>query len=281
MSYESKIVFKKTLEKRSIETLGFPEWFDIDVYLDAVEHMIVADEVLFAFKMLENPPAYFRENPTERMIKIRNELNRRIFAQDSQEIEEILDVPTLLTDTRYYPRLSIVTNIVKELNSRGIRPNIYEFSPGNYSIMLYMDHLGLDFGYKGHTLNRIKEQSTQLVLNKHRLGNGPAMFCCFEVVEHLFSPKEYVENWARATGVDFDYVVMSTPYGTCFGGMAEWTKREIGHIRTFTGNEFLGLVSSIFPGLQWVHVKADMQVAVGMKEMFNFHIDRLQTPEPT
>lgn len=270
--------FKKQFEEMSTENLGRPFYFDPEIYLDAVEHMIVADELVFALKMLDNMPAWYRINKHPRAESIRKELLKKTwtvfdYAKDSDEKEEI-DGLLVGRDIRYYPRASILKYLVQDLTSRGLKVNVHEFCPGNFSNLRHLSACGLDFGYQFYNVNMTtKDNVCELLLNHQLYPGGYNIFICFEVIEHLWDAEITLEHWASR--VSADSVMVSTPYGCMGGGMDKWREREIGHVRTFTPEELMRLCAKIWPKLIWSHVGSTMQVAVGTNEPMQLKFDQL------
>ena len=265
---------KKQYEEMNMSNLGRPYYFDPELYLDAVEHMIVADELIFALKMLENMPAWYRANPLERAVKLRKDLMAKVwtvfdYSRDPDERED-LDPLEIGRDLRYYPRISILRYMVKDLSDMGYYVNINEFCPGNFSVLKH-----LDFGYVFENVNQLTSKKQDLLL-KHPVntsGKHFNIFLCFEVIEHLWDTELTLEHWASK--VTAHGVMVSTPYGCMGGGMDDWRNRDIGHVRRFTQPELMGLVGKIWPGKHWYGVLSTMQVAIGSDIPLNLRYDKL------
>jgi hypothetical protein len=272
--------FRKQYEEMSGTNLGRPFYFDPDVYLDAVENMIVADEIIFALSMIENMPAWYRLNPTVRAVELKKELLKKVwtvfdYSRDAEEFE-VLEPSDIGRDLRYYPRITILKYFIEDAIKLGFKVNVHEFCPGNFSVLKYLDASGLDFGYSFENVNKQVSQTVDELLIKHDVIKTPNVFnifICFEVIEHLWDTKATLQHWASK--VDAQGVMISTPYGCMGGGMADWRSRDIGHVRTFTHNELMSLCSEIWPRLEWQHVLSTMQVAVGSKYPIEIKFDQL------
>jgi len=271
--------FKKQYEEMSATNLGRPYYFDADVYLDAVEHMIVADELIFALQMLESMPAWYKINPPVRAVNLKRDLLAKVwtvfdYSRDPDEFEPLngLDIGR---DLRYYPRITILKYFVQDIIKMGFNVNVYEFCPGNFSVLKYLDACGLDFGYRFENVNKQVSQTVEDLLKKHDVKklNTFNIFVCFEVIEHLWDTKATLQHWASK--VPANGVMISTPFGCMGGGMSDWRNRELGHVRTFTHIELMQLCSSIWPNMEWNQVLSTMQVAVGSDKPIQIRYDQL------
>lgn len=273
--------FKKQYEEMNMTNLGRPFYFDPDLYLDAVENMIVADEIIFALKMLDNMPAWYRKHPPQRAVEMRKDLLAKVwtvfdYSRDADELET-MDGLQFGEDIRYYPRLSILRYFVSDLIYNGHRVNIYEFCPGNFSVIKYLHALGLDFGYKCENVNQKTIGQVDGLLALHPIkDNGFNIFINFEVIEHLWDAEITLEHWASR--VKANAFMISTPFGCMGGGRADWNSRELGHVRTFTEKELMDIVQKIWPGKHYYHVLSTMQVAIGSDIPIELRHDKFVPP---
>jgi hypothetical protein len=218
---------------------GRPRFFDVDVYLSAVEHMINADEVERAFHMLDNMPAYYREHPPKRAAEIRESLNRQLFTP--VQYKGIYDGAAIDHATMPWPmRAQKLEELVRE---SVIVPHIMELAPGGHWIAEGLRHRGLDFTYESLGLDAGDWADASK-------GDGPAIFCAFEIIEHLANEQEIYQNYLKFNR-PADVVMISTPLYTYAGGMDEWRERALGHLRTYTPTELHAVVARMFQGFDW------------------------------
>lgn len=252
---------------------GFPKYFNLDVYLDAVEQMICADEIKFALSMLDNLPGYYRDNEPERAKNIRSIIYQQCmtvhdYINDKEELiaQSEKHHKTPLKDHwklgHFSPRGEVIVKLVKELNENGFCANIVELGPYNYWVPAALQDQGLDFIYTGINLNahvecpiKTKTESDKPLKN---------IFICFEVIEHLWNEDEIVHYFYK-TQMDPDFVLISTPKYTCGGGLPNWDTRQLGHIRTWTPNELTSYCRKHWPKLDWFFVDAAMMMSIGQR----------------
>ena len=265
--------------------VGRPKYFDPDHYCDAIEQMLTADEVITALKMFDQAPAFYRERPTERMQTLKREIlqhawNVSSYAKDPAETYEtslawekkmnpgqIEDLGDMIDIPFCYPRGPLMVEEVKRLNEEGKSPHIWEMGPANFWLPYGLKKKGLHFSYYADTLqpDSLKEAKTRL--QNHWADKADPdqvqIFCCFETLEHLWQPEDILHQYHRY-GASADIIMMSTPLGTLLGGVPDW-HRDIGHLRTFTPQEFLDIANRLFPGYKWEIYPSAMMTIVGRR----------------
>lgn len=222
-----------------MSTLGRPNFFDIDKYLDCVEGMILADEVERAFWMLDNPPSFYRENPTERMTEIRQSLHKAMFtpieySKADREIEGQGD--------GWPARGEVVAQLVSRLNADNRIPNLMEISPGTHWLKKGLEERGLTFTYESRSLTSAPPPIHSSNIN---------ILICMELIEHLANPMEAYQAYLKFEKTA-SYLVLSVPLHTWGGGLSTWRGQALGHLRTFSPQEFFDLCRKMFgPGYDW------------------------------
>jgi len=254
---------------------GLPKYFYVDLYLDAVESMICADEIKFALTMLDNMPGYYRDNPPKRVKEIR----AKIFEQCMTVQDYVNDRDELIEKSEKYheaelkdhwksphfqPRGAIIVDLVQKLNAKGFCANIVELGPYNYWLPAGLKDQGLDFIYTPMSVNPfVKNPIENKVETDKPVQN---IFICFEVIEHLWNEDEIIHYFYK-TQMDPDFVLISTPKYTCGGGLPNWDTRQLGHIRTWTPNELTAFCRKHWPSLNWYFFDHSMMVSIGSKEV--------------
>lgn len=270
------------------QDLGKPRFFNPEDYLDVVEQMVAADEIIFALKMLDNMPGYYRMHPYPRAVQLKKDLYKHIsnvsaYSDDEYETYEnslrhqsklnpdfdwankglaaMIDIPFV------YPRAPLALQEIKKLNELGKIPHIFEMGSANFYLPYGLLDKGCKFTYYADTLNK-----KALIDHKERLKHiwkekpdheQPQVFICFETIEHLWDEKDILHQYHKY-GADADVIMMSTPCCTLLGGVPDY-KRELGHLRTFTPNELIEIAQRFWPGYEWSFCLNHMMVAVGTK----------------
>lgn len=254
----------------SVENVGRPIHFDPDHYLDSVEQMIAADEIVTALYMLDHLPGYYRDHIPQRALDIKSTLYRQImsvydYANDKDEIKEnnekIRGPLHLQWNTDHYkPRGELIVNLVKEVNERGKLPVIFEFGAANKWIPAALKDLNLDHRYFGMGITSIEET---LLINEKKT-DIEVIFCCFETIEHLWNPDDIFHAYVKC-GIEADHVLIGCPKYTLYGGMPNWDSRQLGHIRTYTPKELHDFCLKHWHGYSWFSYQAHMMVMKGTK----------------
>lgn len=248
---------------------GYPHKFNPELYCDAVEQMIEADELERAFWMLDNMPGYYRENPYDRAVKMKSTLYQRIvtvkdYIEDKDECDDA-KTREIIDSTFTYPRFDVIHDEIIGLNNKGIVPFITELGPANFWLPKMLQSSGADFTYKPISINK---EATRKFYSENEI-NGRSLpykiFVCFEVIEHLWNPNDIVHFYHKEQ-IDFDMIFLSTPHNTLLGGSLEpWHTRGLGHLRTYTQQEFLEFAFKSFPGREWEMTPSQMMVLKGKK----------------
>lgn len=231
-------------------TIGKPNFFDIDKYCDCIEGMILADEVERAFWMLDNPPAWYRDNPPERLREIKQSLHQAMFTPfdykkaDWEAYEQSKDenLPTPSPDY-WHERGEVLAETVRKLNKDGIKPHIMELGPGTHWLRLGLRRRERRFTYEAQSLARVDVRT---------LGDGPNILVAFELIEHLQNENELYQAYLKFNR-KAQYIFISTPLYTYGGGMNVWREQALGHLRAYTPKEFQRVVTAMFEGYDWKH----------------------------
>lgn len=226
--------------------------------MDAIEDMINADEVERALWMIANVPAYYRDHEPDRLKEIRRSLHRQLYTP--VQYKGIYDGSVIDHERMLWPlRSRKTTELVQELNSKDIVPNIMELAPGGHWMAHGMAHRGCKFTYEFLDLDGGETPFTKPL-------SAPAfnIFIAFEVIEHLSNEWEVYQNYLKFER-PADVVMISCPLYTYSGGMDDWRNRALGHLRAYTPNELHAIVSKMFQGFNWECVLDDTIVLTGRK----------------
>lgn len=254
------------------KNMGRPLSFDLDTHVQSIVQMIQADEIQIALKMCDDIPGWYRDNYPKELTDIKNTIYRQTYDQieyatDDEEAECTREFGEAQWENGYmYPRAEIITSLLSSIPET---PWIFDLgcSHGNLPLGLMkskqaMNYYGVGMNYR--IQNKVKEWVGLDWCDRPKAGQ-PTILYCTEVIEHCFNPHDIVHT-AKKTGVDFDYILLSVPYGTLGGGLPNWEDRRLGHVRTWTGKEFSTFADQAFPGYAWTLYQAHSMVIVGKKK---------------
>lgn len=261
------------------KNIGRPYYFSLDVFFKSVEQMINADEIITAIYMLEHMPGWYRDNPPDQVLEIKNKIYKNLmstvdYAKDLSELRASSEasfqgVPLEhhITLNHFQPRGELILIKVKELNDKGITPHITEFGPANYWLPYGLRFAQMKFTYNAISLQKEAEDEARNAFKdvwREPNGNDHVIFCCFEVIEHLWNTDDIYHIFAKAN-IDPQSVMISTPKYTLHGGLDNWDTRDLGHIRTYTPSELLQFCMKHWPRYKWTYVDGNMMVLIGDK----------------
>ncbi len=227
--------------------IGKPNFFSLDRYLDTVSDMINADEVERALNMLDNLPAYYRDNIPERAKQMRLQLHKQLFTP--VQYKEIYTPGCLDNMGGYWPaRAQILENVIRDIYKSGAQAHVMEYAPGSFWLPYLLQQKALPFSYEHIGLDPLPKGLAFPSLQDGKESEN--VFVAFEIIEHLSNEWEIYQNYLKLNRCA-DHVLVSTPLYTYAGGMDNWQTRQLGHLRTYTPAELVKSVANMFIGLEW------------------------------
>jgi hypothetical protein len=270
----------------NVNEIGRPLYFDMNKHIEAIVQMIRADELQIALQMIDQVPAWYRENRDGRLENIRRTLYKNLYdqieyASDDEEAECTREFGEKQWDSGYmFPRANIILDLIQKLNYGGqggahpIKPWIFDLGCSHGNLPLGLMKCRLSFSYKGVGLNgrivsKVKEWVGDYWADEPSLYSDPfdrqsSILYCTEVIEHCMNPMDIVQS-AYKVGVQWDYILLSVPLGCLGGGLENWDSRRLGHVRGWTKQEFVEFADKNWPGYKWQLTVAPSMVLLGSK----------------
>ncbi len=264
-----------TFDQQDPKNLGRPLHFRLQTYVMAIIEMIRADEIDSARWMLANPPAWYRANYPKELQEIKDLLNRNSYSifdysNDPDERGYSLDgVRGQISSGYLFPRLNVVDDFIVEQNSQGLFPWIYEISPSHGPLPIALMDKHRSFNFCGVNMNhlatdRFKSWLKPGIWADEPTAGQPKCLVIFEVLEHAHSMDSVFQAAGKVRN-DWDHVFLSVPCMCLGGGLSNWHNRRLGHIRTFTPDEFVALAQKEFRGYAWELITSASIVLKGTK----------------
>lgn len=259
------------------KNLGRSLYFSLDKWIEAVEMLIRSDEILMAIEVLAKVPSWHREDPASQ--KKLHEIKTTLFRQAYDSMEYAND-PDEAGYTRAeaerqffssyaFPRGEILLEEVNKLNRDGKTPWVFELSTSHGLLPLGLAKANCKFNFCAKNLNqaalvKVKDWLGPEIWQEKPKQGQPTLFINTECLEHAAREEDIEHNYYKL-GIDFDTILLSVPYGVLGGGLPDWRTRRLGHIRTYTKQDFLNLAHRFFPNRQWEMCVSHSLVVIGRK----------------
>lgn len=225
--------------------------FNLQCFLDAANELVRADETERALRLLNGLPGYYRDHQPKEILELKNKILSRIATPS--------DYVNIERGMRPYPpgdpmgmagtlRAQILALEIKRLNSHAITPHVVDYGPGEYWLPTILLEQQLAFSYHPQCLDHDLFERFKVGKEiKEQVMGAPKIFCAFEIIEHLQNEEDLKTESLQCGRPDIVHV--STPMYTFDVECTDWdaAKKELGHLRTYTPNEFHSVLSRLFP----------------------------------
>lgn len=229
------------------------ENFNVQCFIDAAEELLRSDETIRALNLLDNLPAWYRDNPPDTVTRLKREVMAKIATSSFYATStgyELTAPPDTHKQTHLTLRGKLLLNDVRNLNKQGIWPHIVDMGPGEFWTPMMLDYQQTSFSYEPAYVNSPSYEHYKEKFSKYKLqfdGKHPTIMFAGEIIEHLWEPKEIRFEMERRIGLA-DIIHISTPLYTFNYKCKHWNDiGDLGHLRAFTPNEFNSLIISMFP----------------------------------
>jgi hypothetical protein len=263
-----------------MEYSGRPKFFDVDHYLDSVEQMIMADEICFALKMLENLPGYYRDNVPQRALDIKKLVlkNTMTVIDYSNDFEETVQGIEAYAKESFADIVNRHSNSIKGWALNQViaaigehRFRVSELGPAYFWVPeqlvsvpnAHYDFQSLQKQASSEAVNRLKDIRSNFLCDSPMPG-AKEVFVCFETIEHMWNEDDVFHYYTKF-GIEADYVVMSCPLYTLTEGLEDWKTRTLGHVRTYTPRDLSNFIKKHWPGYTVETYATDSIVCIASK----------------
>lgn len=263
-----------------LNKIGLPLYWHLADHIRAIEGMIRADELQIALEMCDRVPGYYRDNYPPELAEIKRKIYERTYdqieyASDDEEANCTREFgEEQWTNGYMVPRAQVMAELVREINARPKcvdeikTPWIFDLGCSHGNLPLGLMKEKFKFTYLGRGMNwRIQEKVKGWVGDhwaERPTTKQTTILYCTEVIEHCFNPHDIVHS-AYKVGVNWDYIVLSVPKYTLGGGLENWNRR-LGHVRTWTPNEFIQFADKAWPGYAWTLYDSHSMVLKGQRK---------------
>ena len=228
--------------------------FNVQCFIDAAKELLRADETIRALNLLDNLPAFYRDNIPVDVLELKLQIQSRIatssfYANDNGCETAICDEIAIKNAGTLRGRL--ITKEVQALNGDGIEPHVVDAGPGEYWLPMVLQNAGCKFTYEPIYLNKASYEACkhrfESVLGKKK-DDAICVYVACEIIEHLWNEADLKNEMLRYVNDLADIVHVSTPLYTFDPLVTDWeTIGDLGHLRAYTPQEFQTTVMKIFP----------------------------------
>lgn len=259
------------------------ENFNIMALERVVLDLVQCDEPERALLVLDNVPAYFRDNPAPEMTKLREVIQRAIMVA-SDYVMDPHDSKLPEGDTAIQSLRGVLFDMdVTKCRDLGYSVDVVDFGPGNYWLPLSLTER--DIGYQPIGLNlpmalQMNERIKPMTNRFGRRTNTVRIMSAMEIIEHLPDTREIAIQAAKHGPVDI--IHLSTPL-YCFDPKLGKGWPDIQpHLRAYTPMEFLQEAMRLFPNFEWAsyHTKDQPQSLRGVRKGIQEELRTLNLGEP-
>lgn len=239
--------------------IGQVESFDENLAAKFIEMLVEGDEVERALLVMDNLPAFYRDNPPFRIARLRQDILGAICTPHAY-FSSGLDAQVKPAEAEYYLntllRGILVQREVARYNRRGISPHIVDVGPGEYFVPIGLQAKGFRFTYWDVGFDQNTKRAAHPIIKEvHRErpeDEQPIIYLALEIIEHLPSPQDLAVEALRHCGKWPDRIHLSTPCYTYDGKKKEWRKPcGLPHLRAYTPKEFAGVADKLFPNYKF------------------------------
>ncbi len=225
--------------------------FNTQCFLEAAKELVRADETIRALQLLDNLPAYYRDNVPTEVFVLKNEILKKICTPDEyavNEFDEWMDLKDL-HGMRNTLRARIILKEVQNFNQAGLTPHVVDYGPGEFWLPLLLKQEDCQFTYDPIILNQKAYDKAKIHFVDNLMPKSvkqPKIFVATEIIEHLWEESEIRAQMLKRCNFA-DIVHLSTPKYTFDDDCMDWTtKGQLGHLRAYTPREFSQVIQDIF-----------------------------------
>ena len=232
--------------------------FDVKPFIDAAQWLLRSDEFERAMYVLDNLPAYYRDNVPQEVKDLKKHAYSQWMNLNDYVInphDEIFDKERAVQSMNGTLRGNMLRDHVKKANDEGITPHIVDMGPGEFWLPMALKETGHKFTYYGYCLQKRQEGRVREYLGdiwQDKTPDKNVIFNACEIIEHITKPEYDITQLFYRMCPNAETIYISTPLYTFGGGNFKWEEQSekglLGHLRAYTPKEFYKVVTDMFPG---------------------------------
>lgn len=242
-----------TLIKGKVVNQGELRDFKLQSFLDVINEFVRADEIIRALWLCDNMPGFYRDFVPLEIINLKNKILAKVATPTTYSTSQF-DKNIAFEDRNQTSKTLRAQLILREtaiFNEGGIIPHIVDCGPGEYWLPFLLKREGINFTYEDVYLASEAHDLAAAHLKEEmvpRKDGSPVIFVACEIIEHLWREHDIKTEMLSRVGLA-DIIHISTPRYTYGQFCEDWDKEKehLGHLRTYTPNEFVNLLHGLFP----------------------------------
>lgn len=246
--------------------------WDVDAHVRFIHALCRADEFKMAMDACDMLPGFYRDNVPKEIQELKRDIHANFMTAHDYVINPY-DTPTLSIERGKQiidvaERGQVLLKKVKEYNAAGKVPHLVDMGPGDFWMSLGLHAYDCKFTYFGLCVNleanKLFNQTLPNVWQDVAKADQPVIFIACEILEHLHFPAEILQTYHKYAD-NADHILLSTPLYTFGTGNDKWREQKwLGHLRTYTPNEFSQWALGTFPRkYQWTFLACPAMVLMG------------------
>jgi hypothetical protein len=261
-------------QREQVASIGRLEFWNPRPFIEAASILVAADEPLRAIQLLDNLPGYYRDQVPQEVSAMKKQIYALLATPTfyvTNKNDQLVREENAVASVDLLLRGRLIEQDVKAYNDAGQVPHIVDLGPGEYWLPIGLKKKNYRFTYQDIGLCAgAREKAQKLlfdVMTDAALPRAPQIFVACELIEHLHHERDIRVEYERAK-CEADILHLSTPKYTwdCRRERLDWQRYgDLGHLRTYTPNEFYQVVSTMFHEFNWTFYDSNVMHLKGSK----------------
>lgn len=226
--------------------------FDVETFISCASQLVDADEVERALLVLDNIPAYYRDNPPPKLLAFKNAILQHMLTPHGYINDNHDNKVNTVEQAQAFIKNTLRGHLIQQEVANNPKCHIVECGPGEYGIPIGVEG---DFTYWDIALDKNTQNDSQNLIYRRRQvyqAGQVGIFVANEIIEHLPEPRDLaVECFKHFKGHSPHYIHLSTPLYTYDPRPKDWASHKLPHLRAYTPREFIVAAQRLWPNYDW------------------------------
>lgn len=245
--------------------------FNPQTFLDAARQLVDADEVERALQLLENVPAFYRDNMPLEILRFKNEILSYMLTPHGYINDNHDNKVNTPEQADWFVKNTLRGILLQQEVSQNPGCHVLECGPGEYGMPIGLQG---EFTYWDIALDKNTQSDAQNIIYRRRNVYKPGqigIFVANEIIEHLPEPRDLaVECYKHFKDNEPHYIQLSTPLYTYDPKPKDWSSHKLPHLRAYTPREFIMEAQRLWPHYEWQLYMSPIMSLRGVHPNANF-----------